>query len=531
VTATGSLRWIDGAVVCGYLLGLTLLGLRFSRRQTSTEQYFVAKRSIPSWAMGLSLLATLITSVTFIAYPGSAYNKNWSLLVPGLMVLPIMALLGAIVIPFYRQEVGMSAYEYFGKRFGQPTRMYSSAAFALGHFSKMGFVLYLVALTVNSMTGWNVEQIIVVVGALTILYTLKGGLEAVIWTDFVQGIILWIGIAVCLGFLLFLPPGGPGAVLSLAAENHKFSLGAGDFDFSKPTIPVLVLYGFFWYMQKFTADQTVVQRYLVAKNDRSALKGVAMGSLLCIPVWALFMLIGTCTWSFYKLTGEQLPAYVTKPDQAFPAFLTTHMPLGVGGVIMAALLGAAMCALSSDLNSLSAVGVEDIYRYLRPRATDVRRLRVGKIIVAGCGACCVATAIALAQTKGSALSMWYTVSAVASCGLAGLFLLAFTTSRASRRGVYAGIFATLAFTVWASLTLPGKRVIDLGRLNFPWHDYMVGALGNVILFAVGYGASLLMPDRGADAADSRLRQMTVWHWLRARAHEQQVSAGVPTRHA
>src|SRR5947209_3834523 len=198
-----SMRWVDALVVCLYLLGLTLLGLRFSRRQTSTEHYFTAKRSIPSWAMGISILATLITSVTFIAYPGSAYGKNWSLLVPGFMVIVILMLVGSVIIPFYRQEVGMSAYEYFGKRFGAPTRMYSSIAFALNHFSKMGFVLYLVALTVNSMTGWNVELVIVSVGALTIFYTLKGGLEAVIWTDFVQGLILWVGIAVCLGFLLF----------------------------------------------------------------------------------------------------------------------------------------------------------------------------------------------------------------------------------------------------------------------------------------------------------------------------------------
>jgi SSS family solute:Na+ symporter len=276
---------------------------------------------------------------------------------------------------------------------------------------------------------------------------------------------------------------------------------------------VLIIYGFFWYLQKYTADQTIVQRYLVAKNDRSALRGVALGSVLCVPVWALFMLIGTCTWSFYKLTGERLPAHVAKADQVFPHFLTTHMPGGLAGVIMAALLGAAMCALASDLNSLSAVGVEDIYRYFRPGADDRRRLRAGKYIVAGSGICCMLAALGLAQTKGSALSMWFTVSALASGGLAGLFLLAFMTSRASRRGVYSGIVATLVFTVWASLTLPDKRVVDLG-FNFPWHDYMVGAIGHVVLFAVGYAASLLMPEKGG--VDERLRHKTLWHWLRTR---------------
>ena len=505
------------AIVGFYLIGLTLLGLWFSRRQTSTQAYFVANRSIPPFVVGISILSTLITSVTFIAYPGSAYSKNWSLLVPGFMVLVVLAIIGPIIVPFYRHQVGMSTYEYFGRRFGAPTRVYACVAFAVGHFSKMGFVLYLVALTVGSMTGWKVSNIIVIVGVLTTLYTLKGGVEGVIWTDFVQGIILWVGIVVSLGFLLFLPPGGPSAVFETAIDSGKFSLGNGSFDFSKPTIPVLVLYGFFWYIQKFTADQTVVQRYLVAKSDRAAWKGVALGSVLCVPVWALFMLIGTCTWSFYKLTGEKLPAYVTKADQVFPYFLNTHLPAGSSGVILAALLGAAMCALASDLNSLASVGVGDIYRLMRPKADDPQRLRAGKTVVAGCGVLCIAAALALSHTQGSALSMWYTVSAVASGGLAGLFLLAFLTSRSSRRGVYCGILVTVLFTVWASLTLPEKRVLDMGAWSFPWHDYMVGVVGHVLLLVVGFCASLIFPDP-ADV-DQHLRKTTFSNWLRTRRAE------------
>ena len=505
------------SIVGVYLVGLTLLGLRFSRRQTSTQAYFVANRSIPPFVVGISILSTLITSVTFIAYPGSAYSNNWSLLVPGFMVLVVLAVIGPVIVPFYRHQVGMSTYEYFGRRFGAPTRVYACAAFAIGHFSKMGFVLYLVALTVGSMTGWKVSHVIVGVGVLTTLYTLKGGVEGVIWTDFVQGIILWVGIAVSLGFLLFLAPGGPSAVVHTAIDNGKFSLGDARFDLSRPTIPVLVLYGFFWYIQKFTADQTVVQRYLVAKSDRAAWKGVALGSVLCVPVWALFMLIGSCTWSFYKLTGEKLPSYVSKSDQVFPHFLATHLPAGSSAVILAALLGAAMCALASDLNSLASVGVGDIYRLMRPRAADHQRLRAGKAVVAACGALCIAAALALSQTHGSALSMWYTVSAVASGGLAGLFLLAFLSSRASRRGVYSGILVTALFTIWASLTLPEKRALDLGPLNFPWHDYMVGVVGHVLLFVVGYFASFIFPD--PVSVDQDLRQMTFGNWLRTRKTE------------
>lgn len=509
---TSHIRWVDLGVVGAYLLALTSLGLGFAREQTTTEQYFVARRSIPSWAMGMSIVATLITSVTFIAYPGASYAGDWSLLVPGFFAVGVLALVGTVIVPFYRHAVGMSAYEYFGQRFGRPVRMYSCMAFALGHFSKMGFVFYLLALTINSVTGWNIDQVIVIAGAATILFTLRGGLEAVIWTDVVQGFILWAGVLVTLAYLLLKPPGGAAHVLAIAAAHHKMRLGEWTSGFSRPNQAVLMIYGFFWYLQKYTADQGIVQRYLAAKTDRGAIKGVAMGAVLCLPVWTLFMLIGTCTWAFYRLTGERLPGYVNKADQVFPHFLATHLPPGVAGLVMAALMGAAVCALASDLNSFALVGVEDIYRQIWPDTTDARRLRVGKWIVALSGACCIAAALGLAHTKGPALSMWFSVSAIASGGLAGLFLLAFLTSRASRRGVWTGIAATLTFTAWATLTLHDKQVIDLGVWNFPWHDYMIGAIAHVVLLVVGYAASLALPDRGAP----KVTGMTLWQWLRWR---------------
>jgi SSS family solute:Na+ symporter len=179
-------RWLDLVIVVAYMTGMALAGLRFSRRQTNTETYFVAKRAVSSWAMGLSMLATLISSVTFVAYPGSSYAKDWSLLVPGFLVLGVLILVGSVIIPFYRHAVGMSAYEYFQKRFGRPTRVYASLAFSLAHFSKMGFVFYLMALTINSITGFSIDWVILLAGAVMVFYTLIGGIEAVIWTDVIQ---------------------------------------------------------------------------------------------------------------------------------------------------------------------------------------------------------------------------------------------------------------------------------------------------------------------------------------------------------
>jgi SSS family solute:Na+ symporter len=484
----GTIRWLDLLVIVAYMAALILVGVRFSRRQTSTERYFVAKRSIPAWAMGLSLLATLISSVTFIAYPGSAYASDWSNLVPGLTVILVMALTATVIIPFFRHVVGMSAYEYFGKRFGYPARVYSSIGYALGHFSKMGFVFYLLALTVSSMTGWNTDRVILLVGAITVGYTLIGGIEAVIWADVIQGFVLWVGIIICLGYLLFLPAGGPAVMWHAAWESHKISLGSTAMDLHQPTILVLGLYGFFYYMQRYTADQTVIQRYLVAKSDQAAIRGIITGTLLCIPVWSLFMLIGTLCWAFYRVTGEQLPAYITKGDQVFPYFITTHLPPGVAGLFMAALFGAAMANLSSDFNSLAAVGVEDYYRIARPAATERQRLFVAKIIVAVCGALCIVVATVLAHTNGSALSMWYTVSAIVGAGLAGLFLLAFLVPRAGPTAAYVAIAANLLFTAYATLWN--------GPYKFPYHSYMIGVIGHLIVFVGGYALSFVFPKVG-----------------------------------
>jgi solute:Na+ symporter, SSS family len=505
----GSIRWLDLLVIAAYMLVLVSFGFRFSKRQTSTDRYFTAKRTIPGWAMGLSLLATLISSVTFIAYPGSAYAGDWTNLVPGFMVVIVLALVGLIIIPFFRHAVGVSAYEYFGRRFGHGARWYASIAFSATTFSKMGFVFYLLALTVSSMSGWKTDRIIIVVGVATIGYTMIGGIEAVIWADVLQGFALWAGIIICLAFLLFLPPGGPAVALQTAWRSHKIGLGSMKPDLTKPTFLVLSLYGFFFYLQRYTSDQTIVQRYLVAKSDREALRGIALGAILCVPVWALFMLIGTLCWSFYRTTGEKLPAYVTKADQVFPHFITTHLPVGLAGLFLAALFGAAMANLSSDLNSLAAVGVEDYYRLFRPASTDRQRLRVAKGIVAACGILCIVIATALAHTHGTALSLWYTISAIVAGGLAGLFLLAFLSERAGNTAAWIGIGASLVFTTWATLTLNGGKIWDLGRYNFPLHSYMIGVIGHIVLVIFGYGASYLFPNR-----DVLSRDLTFWGWRR-----------------
>ena len=363
-------QYLNVAIIAIYMAALVFFGLYFSRRQTSTETYFVAGRAIPGWAMGISLLGTIITSLTFVAYPGAAYVGDWSLMVPAFMFLGVPALIGVVIVPFYRQAVRMSAYEYFGKRFGTAVRTYGLFMFAVNHLTKMLFVLYVLVLTVNSMTGWPMDWVLVGTSGVTILYAWIGGMEAIIWATVLQGVLLWSGVLVTLGYLFYLIPYPSAQILRMAWQAHKFSLGSTSLNLTSPNVMVLLLYGTFFYLQRYTADQTVVQRYLVARSDRQAWRGILLGAALCIPVWSLFMFLGTLLWSYYRITGEALPGHLTKADQIFPYFIVSHLPPGVPGLFLAALFGAGISMLASDLNSLGAVFIEDFWR--RRRTADGR---------------------------------------------------------------------------------------------------------------------------------------------------------------
>lgn len=505
------LRLVNPAIIVAYMAVLIGMGLRFSRRQTTTDRYFVAGRSIPGWAMGISLLATIITSVTFIAYPGAAYAGNWSLIVPGIMMLAVPATIGLAVVPFFRQVVRMSAFEYFGQRFGSGVRLYCSAMFAAGHLCKMAFVLYLLALTVNSITGWNTEGVLTATAGISLIYALIGGFEAIIWADVIQGGLLWAGALLAIGYLLYLTPASPVRILQAASHAHKLSFGSPTLDLHHPTILVLLLYGAFFYLQKYTADQTVVQRYLVARSDRQALRGILLGAVLCLPVWGLFMTAGTLLWGYFHFTHEPLPQFITRGDQVFPWFLSSHLPPGLGGIFLAALFGAGMAMLASDLNCLSTVMVRDFYHRWRPTATDGRSLSVGRLCVLVGGLAALSGGSLLIHSQGAVLALYYAVTSIVAGGLAGIFLLAFLSGRTARRAVQTAIVANLVFTIWATLTGGRHPWFHVGRLGFSWHPYMIGVVGQVLVVVVGLATSLVLKQPEHTTA---VPPMTFWRWLR-----------------
>ena len=491
------LHFIDYLIIL-IVLGITLyMGFRFSKKQNSTQNFFLSKGNVPSWALGMSLLATLISSVTFLGYPAQGYVDNWILLVQGLMV-PIV-LLGAIwfIVPLFRKAIGLSTYEYFEKRFGGTVRYYSSLSFVIRQFAGMGTVLFLIAVALNKMIHINPFVVLAVVGFILIIVNLKGGIQAVIWLDVFQGFMLFFSGIVCLTVLLTAINGGVSEAVKGATENNHTGFGPYDFKFDKLTLIVMIVNGAFYAIQKYATDQTVVQRYLTAKSDKDAIKASFLGISLTVPIWTMFMFIGTALFVFYKQKG--LPAGM-KAEEVFPYFIMTELPVGVVGFIIAALLSAAICSLSADLNSLAAVGVEDYYKKMYPRKTDKQYLHASKILVvlSGLMAMGIGALYVISGNEG-VLGIVFTIYAIFSGGIVGIFLLGIFSSRANYQGVNIGIVACIIFTAYAFFTSTPlglknpKLLLDLGEYNFTHHKMMLGVYSHLIVIVVGYISSLFFP--------------------------------------
>jgi len=542
-----SLHWLDYAVVFGYLAFIAILGSSFAKRQKTADHYYTGGRHIPTWAIGLSILATLISSVTFLAYPGAGFQEtSWILLVQGLMVPIVLICIIWFVVPMFRKVIGISTYEYFEKRFGLIPRLYTSFSFSLMHFAKMGTVFYLMALAVGTMMGITSNEgliyLIIILGLAVVIYTLLGGIEAVIWCDVIQGLLL-MGVGIMVLLTLFYKGGGPIKMVSTAWNAGKIDLSPLEPSYKWDMVHlgfwVMAINGIFYGIQKYGTDQTIVQRYLAAGSDKKAIKAALMGVLLCIPVWTLFIFIGSMLWVYYQgansLKPEVLNFIGDKPERVFMYYVNSQFPPVIVGLVLAGLVAAALSSLDSDLNCLSAVVVEDYYRRIRKNSTDKQRLRFGRIVVAVCGvyAIAVATLYVFFQGKMPVLKIIFELYAIFSGGIAGLFMLAFFTKRANLKGVYVGLIACMLFTAWGFLTGPpldpgNEAWVNLNsasnnlfgtsafgsaegqtNLNFPHHRYMLGVYSHIVIFVFAYVASLFFRH------DRDISGLTFYDWRRS----------------
>jgi solute:Na+ symporter, SSS family len=508
-----NIHWIDITIVIISVILTLGVGFYFANKQKSSQYYFAGGNDIPAWAIGMSIFATLISSVTFLAYPAASYKSNWILLVQGLMVPIILVGFIWFIVPLFRKVIRLSTYEYFERRFGRFARMYSSIAFILTHFSKMGTVLYLVSLALTDLTGIPITMYIIFLSIAIIAISFLGGMEAIIWMDVIQGFLLIGGGLLCLGILLFQSAGGPVEALSQAFEMKKIDVGPYDFTFSELTFWVMIINGAFYALQKYGTDQTIVQRYLTAKSDKEAKKAAYIGILFSVPIWTLFMLIGSLLYVFYNSGNAILPEGI-KADQVFPYFISTELPVGAIGLVLAGLIAAAISTLDADLNCLAAIGVEDFYEKLKPNCTDKERLFMGKLLVLIAGLAMTFIALLYVSWEGEGvLGVVFELYAIFSAGVVGIFLLGLFSTRSNKQGLLVGLISCILFTAYAVLTttdIDNQIILDLGEYNFPHHKYMLGVYSHLIVLVVGYFASFFFKSEKVD------EELTIYGYLKNR---------------
>jgi SSS family solute:Na+ symporter len=493
------------------------MGLWIARGQKTTTKYFIADRRIPAWAVAFTLMAAMVSSGTVVGHPATVYKDHMMLLL-GNASLPIVLIFVAIfIVPFYRNVVRMSAYEYLGSRFGFGARIYASLGFVADRTFDLGVTLLTTAIAVKVMTGWPMVGVIVGIGLFTTLYTTIGGIEGVVWTNAVQGIILLGGTVLILGVLLFAPEAGPpGAVVLEAYRGGKFNLGSFElswkslFDTAATTQWLFIFAYLINWGRRYITDQHMVQRYLIAKTDREARKGALWGAISCVPIFVIFMLIGAFLWGYYSLTNNA-PAEIA--DHIVPHFLVNTLPMGLVGLILAAIMAASMSSVSADLNSIASVLTTDYFATFLPRTSDRARLWFGRLMALVGGSFATWIAVMLIPEKGlaSLMERAVTIAAILSGGMLGLFFLGFLTRCATRLGCYIGIVFCLVFTGWGILTTgtPEDKIVDMG-FNFEMNPILIGVLGHFVLFGVGYAASLFFP------AEKPAKALTIYGWLEKR---------------
>ena len=469
---------------------------------------------MPGWVVGFSMMATIISSMTFLAIPAFAFGDgNWKNFLAHLTYLPAIVVAIYLFIPLFRRTHVSSAYEYLERRFGVRTRMYAAGCFVLFHLFRTGIVLYAVSLAIRSifqMPDESLPQIILVAGLLVSAYTILGGLEAVIWTDVVQGIALMSGGLFCLPIIIWQLPEGFGQLFSVAVADNKFELGSTTFTLGEKTLWAYILAEGMVYLHVLGTDQTNVQRYCAARSDKDASRAAVIGCCLAIPTWTYFLFLGTSLYVFVKVVPDS-GLQGLDPDQVFPRFILEQVPPGVAGFVLTGLLASAMSTLDSSINAVAATMTTDFYKRLWVRDRDPRHYaNIGKLISLLFSIFMITTACGIYYARPSETrldDLQRTLLSVLSGGLLGLFLLGFVTRRVDSRAARIAILVTI-------LTSAGWLVVDFGLTEslFPGlaellpDKFWLSTFANLLMFGVGYGVSLLI----GNPSDNDLKDLTIW---------------------
>lgn len=471
---------IDIIVFLLFTGGVVTFGCSFFKKKGTSEEFTSAGRSLPGWVVGMSIFATYVSSISYLGYPGKAFSGDWNAFVFSLSI-PIASYFAArYFVPFYRSQDSISAYSFLENRFGPWARIYASSCYLLTQIARTGSILYLLALPMNVLLGWHIQTIIVVTSVAIVLYSMLGGMKAVIWTEAIQGIILIGGALVCMFILLFDMPGGPVQTFSIAMEDGKFSLGSFGSSLSESTFWVCLIYGIFTNLQNYGIDQSYVQRYHTAKNEKEAKFSALFGGYLFIPVSAVFFMIGTGLYAFYKVHPGILPDGVGA-DYVFPFFIVNELPVGLTGLLIASIFAAGMSTIATSVTSSSTIILTDYYQRFRKHAGNRERMLVLKLSSVGVGVAGILVAFAFMSVQ-SALDAWWALASIFSGGMLGLFLLGYISRKARNFDAVLGVVCGVILVCWIVIS--------------PFvHANLAIVFGTLLIFLVGFLSANLLNKR------------------------------------
>jgi solute:Na+ symporter, SSS family len=500
----------DLLIIAGYLVTMVMAGLWFSRKNSNADQFTRASGRIPSWAAGISIYATFLSSNTFLGVPGKSFGGNWNSFVFSLS-MPLAAWIAArYFIPFYRRTGEISAYTHLEKRFGPWARTYAGVCFLLTQLARMGSIFLGIALSLQALTGYPMSLIMVLMGAIIIVYTVLGGMAAVIWTEVIQAVIKTLGAIVLLFVIVKNIPGGWQDIVSIGSKDHKFSLGTLRPDFIHSSFWVVLLYGFFINLCNFGIDQNYVQRYQSTHSSQDAVRSLWLCVKCYVPTSLVFFVIGSGLYAYYQMhpdlltavrfrtARELLPLHAStqqisdlaaslKPqdfgDKVLPEFMVNMLPVGVVGLLVSAILSAAMSTISSSINASATVFVYDMYRrYFFPRATDDKLLSALHISTFVFGILGILTGLSMIGVK-SILDVWWQLSGTFASGMLGLFLLGLVSRRVGSVEALVAVIIGSLVVVW--MTFPSLIPKQYAGFRSVLNTNMIIVVSTLSMFLVG----------------------------------------------
>lgn len=474
----GLINWL---VLFAYLGVLVFIGWRCSRKEKNTENFFLGGRNIPWWAAGLSLFSTVLSAITFLAIPARAYATDWTLLPVNLCVLLVAPIIAFKYLPVLRRQNITTVYQYLESRFDRSIQLFGSASFILFQMGRMGIVLLLPALALSAVTGINVFVCIGLMGLLATLYTVLGGIEAVIWTDVLQTVVLLGGAIVALFIVGGHLDGGFGEMIEVGKAAGKFHWINLDTSLITDSIIVVILGGIFTNaLVPYSSDQTVVQRYLTTKSENAARRSLWLGAIMVLPATLLFLTLGTALYVFYQQHPVEL-IELSSNDQILPWFIATQMPVGLAGLVIAGVFAASMSSLDSSMHSIATSLVTDWMKPLNRNRTDAEWLRIARRVTLAAGLFGTITAALLATMDIKYLWDFF-------LGLMGLL-----------GGTLAGIMAVAVFLprvkpchLWPAI-VAASAVLCWVKFFTETNGLLLGFLGIGTVFLVAVILSLAMP--------------------------------------